>query len=57
MLRLLFVLRFAATVTAGYTMELRATRSPAKALTDAVAQKYQLCINRRRFEIARCVEI
>ena len=57
MLRLFFVLLFAATVTAGCTTELRATRSPAKALTDAVAKKHDLCIDRRRFEIGRCVEI
>ncbi len=55
--RLFFVLLFAATVTAGCTTELRATRSPATVLIDAVAQKYDLCIDRRRFEIAHCVEI
>jgi hypothetical protein len=33
------------------------TRTRAKALTDAVARQYGLCIDRARFEIARCQEI
>ena len=36
---------------------LRARRTRAKALTDAVAQQHGLCIDRQRFEIARCKEI
>jgi hypothetical protein len=36
---------------------LRALRTRARALTDTVARQYGLCIDRRRFEIARCTEI
>lgn len=36
---------------------LRALRSRARALTDAVARQYGLCIDRRRYEITRCTEI
>jgi hypothetical protein len=37
--------------------DLRALRTRARAITDAVAKQYGLCIDRRRFEIARCTEI
>lgn len=37
--------------------DLRARRTRARALTDAVARQYGLCIDRRRFEVARCIEI
>ena len=36
---------------------LRALRTRAKALTDAVARQHGLCIDRQRFEIARCTAI
>jgi hypothetical protein len=36
---------------------LRALRTRAKALTEAVAKKHGLCIDRKRFEFARCEEI
>jgi hypothetical protein len=36
---------------------LRALRGRARALTDAVARKHGLCIDRQLFEIARCKEI
>ncbi len=36
---------------------LQATRTRAKALTEAVARQYGLCIDRVRFEISRCQEI
>jgi hypothetical protein len=36
---------------------LKALRGRARALTDAVARKHGLCIDRRLFEIARCNEI
>ena len=36
---------------------LSALRTRAKALTEAVARQYGLCIDRRRFEISRCREI
>ena len=36
---------------------LRATRTRTKALTEDVARRYGLCIDRERFEIARCMEI
>ena len=36
---------------------LRALRTRAKALTDGVARKHGLCIDRGRFEIARCTPI
>ena len=36
---------------------LRVLRTRAKALTDAVAQKHGLCIDRKRFEFSRCKEI
>lgn len=38
-------------------LSLRALKTRAKALTDAVASQYGLCIDRRRFEITRCTEI
>lgn len=38
-------------------LSLRALRSRARALTDTVAERYGLCIDRRRFEITRCTEI
>lgn len=37
--------------------DLRVRRTRARAMTDAVARQYGLCIDRRRFEIARCIEI
>ncbi len=36
---------------------LRARRTRAKAITDAVARRHGLCIDRQRFEIARCTAI
>jgi len=36
---------------------LRALRTRARALTDSVARKHGLCIDRQRFEITRCKEI
>ena len=36
---------------------LRALRTRAKGLTDAVAKKHGLCIDKKRFEFARCEEI
>lgn len=36
---------------------LRALRTKAKGLTEAVARKHGLCIDRHRFEISRCKEI
>ncbi|MDA0652641.1 MAG: hypothetical protein O3C49_05115 [Proteobacteria bacterium] len=36
---------------------LRAIRTRAKGLTDAVAKQHGLCIDRHRFEIARCTPI
>ena len=36
---------------------LRALKTRAKALTDDVARKHGLCIDRKRFEFARCKEI
>ena len=36
---------------------LRALRTRAKGLTDAVAKRHGLCIDRHRFEISRCKEI
>jgi hypothetical protein len=45
-----------ATVSADFRCK-SATSSPAKAVTDAVAKKYGLCIDRRRFEITNCIEI
>ena len=36
---------------------LRATRARAKALTDDVARRHGLCIDRVKFEISRCREI
>ena len=36
---------------------LRALRTRAKAITDAVARQHGLCIDRQRFEIARCTSI
>lgn len=36
---------------------LRALRARAKALTEKVAQHHGLCIDRQKFEIARCTEI
>ena len=35
----------------------RAERPPVRAITDEVARKYGLCIDRRRFEFVRCAEI
>jgi hypothetical protein len=35
----------------------RVQQPPVKALTDEVARKYGLCIDRRRFEFVRCAEI
>lgn len=41
-----------------YTLHsLRARRTRARGLTDSVARKHGLCIDRKRFEIARCKEI
>jgi hypothetical protein len=36
---------------------LRALRTRATALTDAVTRKHGLCLDRQRFEFARCNEI
>ena len=36
---------------------LRALRTRAKGLTDAVAKKHGLCIDKKRFEFARCENI
>jgi len=36
---------------------LRALRTRAKAMTDAVTKKHGLCLDRQRFEFARCEEI
>ena len=37
--------------------DLRATRTRVRAMTEEIARQHGLCIDRRRFEIARCVEI
>ena len=43
---------------AEYTLfSLRGLRTRAKGLTDDVAKKHGLCIDRKRFEIGRCEEI
>jgi hypothetical protein len=38
-------------------LSLRALRKKAKGLTETVARRHGLCIDRRRFEIGRCTEI
>ena len=49
--------QFSRCLTEYQVLSLKALRARAKALTDAVARRHGLCIDRQRFEISRCTEI
>jgi outer membrane biogenesis lipoprotein LolB len=52
-----FGLLLATAILAGCTADMPARPNSNTVLIDAIAQKHNLCIDRRRSEISHCIEI